>query len=165
MKPELSLSPRGLSLFADSRAHLFSTPDWLELAIKDEASKTVKFKKAGTTLVGKTKQLSVSASIKSKKGQVTPHITVTLKIANLTKNPVAFNAKWRLPLADQNSPTRWLIPALFYKDNAQQFPGGPPALWPKEDLKENRSPWWLFRSDLMAVPMAMGWAGGVSTAI
>lgn len=82
---------------------------------------------------------------------------VSIEVENNGKKAVAYNLKWVLRFFDQENKPRWLMPSLFYKENPQTFIGCLPSVNGENDVARMINDYWTFRSDLMAVPMVMGW--------
>ena len=143
---------------------LQTNPQWLEIHTPSQTTHAAFESKAGH-LIGKSGDLAIDVVCGNDPGQVTTFAQVTLTFSNTGTAPLSFNAKWTLPLADQTSAPRWLIPALLYKDNVQQYPGGLPSLAGEPNIQSSRSPFWVFRADLTAVPMVMAWTGNTSVAM
>jgi len=91
--------------------------------------------------------------------------SVDIEVTNKGAKPVECNLKWTLPFANQKDTPRWLMPSLFYKKNRQTFIGWLPSIEGKNDIVKMINDYWTFRSDLMAVPMTMGFQGDISAAM
>lgn len=88
---------------------------------------------------------------------------VIIELYNPGEKPVSFNLKWTLPFQNQKQAPRWLIPSLFYKKNPQTFIAWLPSIDGPNDVPKLVNDYWTFRSDLMAVPMVMGWQSALGS--
>lgn len=157
------LLPAGIALDRVGQPLLAPVPDWLEVRIGEQAT-FAEFARHGGGVRAMVGALVLSVRQAADPGPEIDLRRVTVTVQNTSAAPVALNLKWHLPLADQDAPPRWLIPALLYKDNVQFYPGLP-SLVPPFDLAHKRWPEWTFRADLTAVPTVMAWTGGGSVAM
>lgn len=154
----------GISVTHGRRPALAPRADWLELRIADEVSRPALTRRDGR-LIAKMGGLSLEVTSADDPGTVASLVRITISATNQGTAPLPINLKWTLPLAQQDTAPRWLIPALLYKDNVQQYDGGLPSLAGEPDIHKSCSPWWTFRADLTAVPMVMAWTGEGSVAL
>lgn len=162
--PVLSVSPAGLTLARpDGWCALAPQATWLEVAMPYGVESPT-FHAADEALHAQVGPLHIKVTFEEDAGLHAPLPCITCSVTHTGADPVAVNLKWTLPLAEQDTAPRWLIPALLYKDNAQQYTGLP-SLAGEANLAESRWPVWTFRADLTAVPMVMAWTAGGSVAL
>ncbi len=152
-----TLDARGLRLLRDGRTVLTGGEDWLEL-VTDQGPQAVQWTDRAGDLCATAGSVRLDASAEPQAGTAADLLAVTLRVTNISEQAASFALKWTLSLSAEGTP-RWLLPGLLYDQNRQQLYTGLPSLAGEENLDEFRSPYWVFRADLMAVPMVMAWAG------
>lgn len=155
-QPNLTLSPDGVALTYQDRPVLVPGGAWMELRTPDDVISIAWFDDGANLLVSKVGPLTLTVSGEDDPGAHAGFIRVTLTVTHTGEAPVDINLKWTLKLAAQEQAPRWLIPALLYKDNWQQY-DSLPSLAGEPNVEKYISPWWTFRADLTAVPMVMAW--------
>jgi len=153
-------NPLNAVLPADARS---VRPDWLEV-ICDGEPRSLTFTDEAGRWLARWNDLEIQVKVAEPTTDGGPLRRVWLHVTNRGDQPRKVNLKWTLHLGDQSAPPRWLVPALIYKEAVQHYPGVHPSLI-GDDLELHRSPWWVLRSDLCAVPMVMAWTSTGSLAM
>jgi hypothetical protein len=157
-----TLDETGLTMAFDGRDLAKASGQWMTLETPD-AAHPLSFSADGDDLRAEAAGMAVTLRAEHRPGTAADMLAVHITVANTTNEACQINLKWRVDLAGDDKP-RWLLPALLYDENRQQRYTTLPSLTGEYDVNEYRHPYWVFRSDLMAVPMVMGWtpAGAVA---
>lgn len=159
----LELLTAGIRLWYGSDLVCAPVANWLEVRTPTSTHSPI-FRLDGQALVTEVDDLHLTVQCRDDAGPYAPLVQLSFRLENTGDTPRSCNLKWTLPLGAQDV-SRWLIPALLYNENRQQYDGGLPSLVGKPSLEKSRSPWWVFRADLTAVPMVMAWTGAYSVAM
>ncbi len=126
------------------------------LVVEDAGgSQSVTCVREGDGLAGSTaKGISFRVASVREPGVVAPLQRLVIHVSNESDCVHELNLKWTLLLGDQESDPDWLIPALWYRQNYQAYTSCP-TMDHGMDLAKMSSPYWLFRSDLTAVPFVL----------
>ena len=99
-------------------------------------------------------------------GDLAPRFDWHIRIANLGEDIVECSAHIRFNVVDTGVP-RWMIPAMFYKDNR---PASCVRRYPRYSFDENKpeefvSSYWAFRSDRSSCPAVFCWTDNFTSCV
>ncbi|MCX6377182.1 MAG: hypothetical protein NTU88_14325, partial [Armatimonadetes bacterium] len=99
-------------------------------------------------------------------GDLAPRFDWHFRIANLGEDIVECSAHIRFNVVDTGVP-RWMIPAMFYKDNR---PANCVRMYPRYSFDENKpgefvSSYWAFRSDRSSCPAVFCWTDNFTSCV
>lgn len=152
----------GWRLFEQELTVLQASADWMQLD-RGEGPESVPLALSGDVLTGRMGDIGLKVEFSATKGVLIDSLCMRISLENKGVAEQRVNLRWSVLLGDQSSTPEWLIPALWYKHNHQEYPGCP-TLSDEVDLKRMASPYWLFRSDLTALPMVMAQVGDFAIA-